>query len=239
MTRRLTIQLLLILLWSGSAAAAERVEVRDGSVASAQISAHEANRLVIRNGRIHKVWGAEGKASLKADADTGQVYLLPDEGWTRQPFSLFVQDENGGVYTLSLTPANIPAETVMLVRADKTASVDTRKAQAWETSQPYEETLVALIKGMASGQTPDGYARTRLHHEFHLWQETNLVLTDRYTGSRLDGEVYAITNVTKKPLRLSEHEFYRPGVLAVSLDKHDLAAGATTTIYLVVRGDAQ
>jgi hypothetical protein len=105
---------LLVLLWTHSAVAVQLLEVRDGAVVSARISGNEPNRLLVRKGRVHKVWGAEGKAELKPDTDVGQVYLQPADEWRQRPFSLFVKDEEGAVYTLVLTPADIPSETVTL-----------------------------------------------------------------------------------------------------------------------------
>ncbi|MEJ2405371.1 MAG: type-F conjugative transfer system secretin TraK [Candidatus Thiodiazotropha sp.] len=231
LTRRLTA--LLVLLWTHSAAAIQLLEVRDGGVVSARISGNEPNRLVIRDGRVHKVWGAEGKAVLKPDSDAGQVYLQPSEAWRHRPFSLFVKDEEGGVYTLVLTPTEMPSETVTLIRPELATVVDQEKAVAWESEQPYERTLLELVRHMAMGKLPDGYTRVEIDREIKLWRETHLLVQTRYMGGRIGGEVYELTNVDKKSLRLEEREFYRDRVLAVSIERHALAPGERTKIYLV------
>lgn len=230
---------LLVLLWTNSVLAVQLLEVRDGAVVSARISGNEPSRLVIRDGRIHKIWGADGKAVLKPDNDSGQVYLQPGEGWRTRPFSLFVKDEEGAVYTLVLTPADMPSETVTLVRPDRVRVSDRRKAVAWETEQPYERTLLELVRHMALGKLPDGYSQADIGREIKLWREARLVLLSRYTGGRLEGEIYELTNVDKKKMRLEEREFYRDGVLAVSIERHALPPGERTRIYLVVEGSIQ
>lgn len=226
-----------VLLWAThSAVAGQLLEVRDGAVVTARISGNEPNRLVIRDGRIHRVWGAEGRVVLKPDNDSGQVYLRPADGWTTRPFSLFVKDEEGGVYTLVLTPTDMPSETVTLIRPQRTKLVDRRKAVAWETEHPYERTLLELVRHMARGELPEGYTKTEVEREIRLWQEARLVLVSRYTGGRLAGEVYELVNVDDEKMRLEEREFYRNGVLAVSVERHELAPGERTRIYLVTTG---
>lgn len=230
---------LLVLLWASSANAAQLLEVRDGAVVTARISGSEPNRLVIRDGRIHRVWGAEGRVVLKPDSDSGQVYLQPAEGWRTRPLSLFVKDAEGGVYTLVLTPTDMPSETVTLIRPERARVVDRRKAVAWETGQPYEGTLLELVSNMARNEVPEGYTQAEIGREIKLWQEARLVLVSRYTGGRLEGEVYELTNVDENKVRLEEQEFYRDGVLAVSVERHELAPGERTRIYLVTRGGEQ
>lgn len=235
--RRWVTPLLLILAFSSQVAlAAQLVEVRDGTVASVRISGNEPNRLVIRGGRVHKVWGADGKVVLKPDADTGQVYLQPSEGWRARTFSIFVKDDLGGVYTLVLAPTDMPSETVTLVRPERAKGVDRRKAEVWETGMPYERTLIELIRHMALDTSPEGYSQTDIKREIKLWQEAKLALLTRYTGSKLEGEVYEVTNIDSKKMRLDEREFYRAGVLAVAVDHHELEPGASTKVFLVVGG---
>jgi type-F conjugative transfer system secretin TraK len=227
---------LLVLLWANNAIAIQLLEVRDGAVVSARISGDEPNRLLIRDGRVHKAWGAEGKAVFKPDKDTGQVYLQPADEWRHRPFSLFVKDEEGAVYTLVLTPKDTPSETVTLIRPERVPVVDREKAVSWETEQPYEKTLLELVRHMARETLPDGYTRIGIDREIELWREARLVVQTRYMGGHISGEVYELTNVDSKPIRLEEREFYREHVLAVSIDRHALAPGAHTKIYLVTEG---
>ena len=215
--------------------ATQRIDVHDGSTVAARISSTEANRIAIRDGRVHKVWGADGKASLKPDSDTGQLYVLPSESRHTQAFSLFIQDESSAVYTLVLTPAKVPAETIILVRPQVRKTQQRKQALIWETSAPYERTVLNLIRNMATGNTPEGYTHTPASRRIHLWKEVHLTLTDRYLGANLGGEVYRLTNIDSKPMRLDEREFYRDGVLAVSIDKPALKSNSTTSVYLVVQ----
>lgn len=224
---------LLVLLWTHSAFAVQLLEVRDGAVLSARVSSNEPNRLAIRDSRVHKVLGAEGKVVLKPDNDAGEVYLQPSDEWRHRPFSLIVKDEEGGVYTLVLTPKDIPSETITLVKPRRTPVVDRKKATAWETEQPYERTLLELVRHMARERVPDGYARIELDREIKLWREVRLVMQALYVGGHLSGEVYELTNEDSKAMRLEEREFYREHVLAVSIERHALEPGAGTKIYLV------
>lgn len=225
---------LLVLLWTHSAVAVQLLEVRDGAIVSAHISGSEPNRLAIRGGRVHKVRGADGKVVLKSDNDAGEVYLKPTDEWRHRPFSLIVKDEEGAFYTLVLTPKDIPSEIITLVKPERAPVIDRNTATAWEMEQPYERTLLELVRHMARADVPDGYARVELDREIKLWQEARLVVKTLYVGERLSGEVYELTNVDSKAMRLEEREFYREHVLAVSIERHALAPGARTKIYLVI-----
>jgi len=56
-----------------------------------------------------------------------------------------------------------------------------------------------------------------------------------YSGMYLKGIVFSVRNNTKKEIYLPENQFYRPGILAVSIQKQRLSPGETTTLYLVER----
>ena len=227
--------MLPLILVSNLAVAAQLLEVRDGTTAAARVSATERTRLTIRDGRVHKVWGAEDKATYQADADAGELYITLEPQWRNRAFTIFVKDETGAVYTLALTPADVPGETITLVRPASLQPPMRPQAIEWETSQPYERTLADFLRHIASGKTPPGYARAATGREVNVWREAKVLFVERYVGGRLAGEVYELTNVDGSNMRLDEREFYRPGVLAVSVERHELAPGESTRLYLIVR----
>jgi hypothetical protein len=120
-----------------------------------------------------------------------------------------------------------------LIRPERAPAVDREKAISWEAEQPYERTLLELVRHMAGETLPDGYTRVEIGREIKLWREARLVVQARYMGGHVNGEVYELTNVDSKDIRLEEREFYREHVLAVSIERHTLAPGARTKIYLV------
>ena len=234
---RFALFLLTVLILS-VAHAEQRIDARGGKPLAVRIASDEPTLIAVEGRRIRKVWGAKNKAVLRPDTDSGQILIRPQGAWKRQAFSLFLKDNKGKIYTLVLTPAPIPSDTVILVPEPwKRERRDRRKAIDWEASQPYEKTLIELIRHMALSDRPVGYRIVAQSRRIDLWEEAELTLIAQYLGGNLDGEVYQLRNVSDKPMRLAEQEFYRPGVLAVSIEHLVLDPGQTTEIFLVTEAE--
>ena len=66
-----------------------------------------------------------------------------------------------------------------------------------------------------------------------LWSEVLFVKTKQYTASDMQAEAYTLTNTTSNTLTLREQEFYKRGVLAVTIMKQSLQPGEATDVYIV------
>ena len=64
------------------------------------------------------------------------------------------------------------------------------------------------------------------------WLGTQRQLVARYTGASMEGEVHVLKNLSDKPIRVTENEFYSRGILAVSVENHDIPPGGSTMIYI-------
>ena len=71
-----------------------------------------------------------------------------------------------------------------------------------------------------------------------LWTEARFSLVRLFEGRGLVGERYLLTNVSDQNMVLAEQEFDREngGVLAVSIENHNLRPGETTTVYVIRQG---
>jgi conjugal transfer pilus assembly protein TraK len=72
-----------------------------------------------------------------------------------------------------------------------------------------------------------------------LSKDLGLTLQRRYLGATIVGEKYQIANLSTHDLPLVEHNLFKPGVMAVSLEADLLHAGATTNAFIIRerRGD--
>ncbi|HHC71855.1 MAG TPA: hypothetical protein ENK54_03080 [Thiotrichales bacterium] len=235
MMRPLSLFLLLLVVMT-EATASQRIRLDGEGTPTARIAAGEPSILSVEGGRITKVWVSAAKATVKADEDSGQVILQPVGLGKTQPFSVIVKDDHGRVHTVVLRPARIPGETIVLVPRRQRDMRARRRAIDWEASQPYERTLVELIRRMALGRLPEGYEAVPMRRAVPLWEESEMHLVTRYLGGYLSGEVYRLRNVSEAEMRLAEREFYREGVLAVAITRPVLQPGEETEIYLVVEG---
>ena len=78
---------------------------------------------------------------------------------------------------------------------------------------------------------PMGYSVENLNKDVTEWNEIKKVLKKRYRGPHFIGEVYELTALTD--VVLSENEFYTKGIIAVSIDLHNLKKDESTKLYIV------
>lgn len=163
------------------------------------------------------------------------MFLRPAPGMTARAFSFFVRDDRGATHTLLAVPVDMPSDTVLLRPKNRAASVSTTGPNT--LAIPYTEQIKRLVRAMARGAVPDGYVPSIEEREIPLWAEAHIVLTARYSGD-LTGEVYQLTNISGKEMRLDEREFSRlaTDIKAVAIVEHNLAPKQTARIYLVREG---
>jgi len=172
---------------------------------------------------------------LDIKIDEGNVFIkFLDEGMV-SPQELFFVIPSVGVFSMVLVPKEIPAQTVIV----NLPREDILEALKWEKSHSYVSGLKELIKAMYEERVPGGFAIKELNEEKTSWKEVRMVLKRIYLGATLQGEVYELTNVSKEPVRFIENEFYEKGILAISLDRHELRPGEKTGLYLVKKTRVQ
>lgn len=86
---------------------------------------------------------------------------------TEMPVTAFITDDGDESRALSLTlvPQRIPPRELFLRLPESlqyAGSAPNARAQAWESSQPYVETIRSLFRNIALGQVPQGYTMTRM-----------------------------------------------------------------------------
>lgn len=225
-------RLLLIatLLLPGSAFALQVVDVTDGKTVPIVVSTKELNRLTMADGsRIDHIWGPQDRMALEADTDSGQLFI---RAIGAKPFSLFVKADNGETYTLLAAPKEVPGETVFLRPPYRNS-----ERHSGERALPYIKRVERLARAMGRDALPDDYTPIQSSRVVPLWDEVHFKRTMIYSGDTLTGEVYRLTNLTQKEMRLDEREFRAvPGdhpVAAVAIDKHRLKPRESTEVFII------
>lgn len=213
------------------ASAAQKVSVEEGGSYVIKVSANELSRLSVERGRIEKVWSVNTAWDVKADKESGELFVRPRDG-VRKAFSFFVKDNYGNTYTLIATPYDIPSETITL-QPKRKSGVGLAKKDAL-ADQPYVQQLKVLIKDMVAGNF-DQYMCEEVDQEVSLWRETKITLAHQCESPSLEADVYRIANVSGKELVMSEREFAGFGidVQAVALERMVLQPDEWTTLYIV------
>lgn len=175
-----------------------------------------------------------GSKLLDIKVDEGNIFIKFIENEPPSPQEVFFI-VSSGVYPIILVPKEIPAQTI-IVRLPRE---EISEALNWEASHSYIAGLKELIKAMYEERPPRGFSVKLVGEERIGWKEAKVVLRQVYTGATIQGEVYEITNISKELARFIEKEFYEKGILAVSLDRHELKPGEKTELYLVKKTKTQ
>ncbi len=98
-------------------------------------------------------------SSAETKVEANVIYVVPDD---ETPITMFVTEKGDPSISMSLTlvPRKIPPIEIALSFDDESAlrPAYTGQAAEWERGQPYVQTLVALLRGVALQQIPPGYA---------------------------------------------------------------------------------
>lgn len=250
--RRAAIGPLLLTLGLGvafPASALQTLAIPDNGTGIAKISAKEVNRVAVQNGRIRKIFGADGALQIDIDDEKGEVYLRPldqrtvmrDGARVAAPVNVFITDNQGRTYTLVLETADIPAETILIngtgaaPQRGKTGGARTVLGR----DSSYKEAITEAVRVVANREVPDGYTERRVNETVPLWKESNFVLKATYTGEGVRIEHYVLTNTSGTEMRLHESEFARSGVLAVGIENAVLRNNGKTNLYIVREVDRE
>lgn len=208
-----------------TASAVQVLEGVDGQSMLARVPLNDVTMIRVEGGRIKSVDGLEGTFIAEKNEDIGLVTMKP---MVNRPFSLFVTDDQGRTFTILMTPADIPAE--LLVIKDKSRKAAPSKI---EKSGSYERMLKGMILIMASDSVPNDMEVRELGQEIPLWHEAKFVLDRSYIAQNIVGEKYFLANVSKEAMVVAEQELFRRGTLAISVENMNLAPGESTNVFLV------
>jgi conjugal transfer pilus assembly protein TraK len=164
---------------------------------------------------------------------------------------MFITQKGSEAQALSLTlvPQRIPPRELFLSVGGDAVSPGmfaNSKAERWETSQPYVETLRSLLRNVALGELPQGYT---LHHtepkhpKPHCSQpglDFSFDNGQMLIGHKLTVSIGVARNVSGQPLEFEEASCGEWNVAAVAaFPRNVLAPNDRTEIYVVTKQGQQ
>lgn len=251
----------LLALAEAPAFALQIVEARDGVTVEATLSAKEPTRIRIDGAPITDVFGnirssgckasaaaggappiaappavnLAGEIALECDHEKGEIYVRP-VGNSTKPVNLFVSSAHA-TYTLLLRRAETPADTIVIRDPSVRPAAETSVLANPPGRPPnYVRSLKAMLAAMASEHVPPDIRVEDASRPVQLWAEVRFTLQRVFEGRGLVGESYRLTNVSEQPIALAEPEFDRDGVVAVSIETHNLRPGDSTNVHVIRRG---
>jgi len=224
------------LLASKLAYAGKPVEGSDVAPVQVDISAAEANRLAVEGRKITWVVPAQpGMLAVERDDARGILYFrLTGAASATGTVTLFVTDDQGSRYRLVLVPRPVSGEEIVIKPAKAGLSGEGTGPAGSARATSYQRKIKNLVLALTNNET--GRSREQQLAEVPLWNEARLVLLARVAEAGLVGESYRLTNVAATGMLVEEREFYRRGVLAVSVVSHTLGPGDSTELYVVKEG---
>ena len=243
---------------SPSAWSLQTVEGSDGVTVEGILSLKEPTRIRIDGAAIVNVFGniyssncapapaggggapttpqinPSGEIVLECDADKGEIYVRP-VGGSLKPVNLFVSSATA-TYTLLLRKSDTPADTIVI--RDKAPRQAKASPSTSERTPVHVRALKSMLVAMASDSVPTDIRVDEVSRPMLLWKEANFLLTRIYEGRGLVGERYVLTNISNDNMVVAEQEFDRDGagVLAVSVETHNLRPGDRTIVYVIRTG---
>jgi conjugal transfer pilus assembly protein TraK len=185
-------------------------------------------------------------ASATTKIKDNVVYVATD---SEVPVTMFINEKGSQALAVSITmvPRKIPPREVFLSMKDSAETLTTmmlgnKKAEQWETSQPYIDTIKTAFKEIALGQTPQGYTLSKIPQNADIpsCQQPGLIFDFRHgqliAGHNLTIYIGTITNTTNQPLEFKERSCGNWNVAGVtSWPINVLESGQKTEVYVALK----
>lgn len=162
--------------------------------------------------------------------DMGDEYIYADT-----PSELFVVCNNT-VYTLIVTPTDIPSATLRL--APPTGDSFKKNITQYK-KLPLEKRALQLVREAYTNTYPISYRVSNVKKSISLAPEFNVTLQQvvDVDGVGLRLKKYQVSSIAKEEINLDERTFLSatisPSILAVAVEKHSLVPDQSTRAYVV------
>lgn len=239
MVRNAVLAAALLLSATAWAQSAADVQVRTLGARLVTVAANKPSRIAVEGARLSSVVYDEAELSVTADKDNGQVFVRP---LVERPISLFLVTD-GGTIAILLEPKDVAGQNIVLsaetpnsagrVRARPLDAMWMTRWGAERAGTRRETSIKQLVLALARGEGGQDISYRRREQRMQLWAETEFVRLGVAEHGTLRGERFLLRNVSPRPLLLQESEFYKPGVVAIAIDRHEVGPGETTEVYVV------
>lgn len=174
------------------------------------------------------------------------VYVATDK---QHPVTMFITEKGTEAQALSVTmvPRRIPPREVFLKLDDDSRlsgamAFGNAKAEAWERSQPYIETIRTVFRGLALGDIPKGYnvGKTPRNAQLPNCEHPNLDVDfangQFMTGHNINVYIGVVTNTSGQTVEFKESWCGGWDVAAIAVwPRNILEAGQKTEVFVATK----
>lgn len=238
---RALLPLLLALTLRAEAQSQEVIDATNGIPRAVEIAASGLTRIAPDKGKLASLKYPEALLYVEPDK-TGQYFVRPIDKSTKS-IPLFVITESGLTHSIELRPvAEISLGTIVVREVPPPPKVpppQTGPAAASVATPDRPTSLDSAVRRltlqMARSEQSTEVLAVPMNLEIPLWRGTRYIHRTQWRGRSLWGDSYELRNVGTEPIRVAEQEFFTPGVVAISVEVHELPPGAATNVYVVRR----
>lgn len=204
----------------------ERIDFQNNVTINVTLSDVDTNRIFIDGDKIKGVYCPDGTCVAHNDP-SGSAYLSIAK--SIPAFTAYASTQAGRHFALFIRPSSVPAKTIELIPQGGGV------LKASSKSADYQDRLAKLIAAMSQGKVIDGYGISAVKDSKSITinKQYTLKLESIYQGAELQGFAYSVTNITDKPVKLTDNTFYSHGVRAIALSKKILWAHESGFIWEV------
>lgn len=226
-----------LLAFSNAANAIQYVEATENSVGQANLSIKGINRIAIEGGRIKEIKYVEGELFGETNAE-GSYFLRPLK--TNKRITGFVLSETGKTYQISFSPQSIPDENIIIREGTARAVQETermvyeqkRSRDLARNAEPYISSVKSFFYALKGNGNYDDLACQPSGENVPLWNEVIFIREKTCSSANLNGQVFRLTNTSNAEMVLEEPEFYKKGVVGVSIDQQVLQPDESTEVMI-------
>ena len=222
----------------------QQVRIKNEERAQVSLSSQDINKIYVDNDKITAISAPHGRLTSNNDS-SGSLYLTVNG---EAPFTCYISTEKERHFSLWVIPKSIPVATIEFKSQSREAihiNHHTDAGRAYESSSPYQKTLVNLLKSSMNNEVPPGYASIspkafsqvkclQLINDHTKHAKIKQSVVAGYLGGDLAVRIIEVKNKTRHALTLSEQGFYSPMVRAVAISQPYLGGHQVTYVYEVV-----
>lgn len=207
---------------------------------ASELSNRDINRIVCP-GRINDLIFSEEKGLTGHFSENNAFIkfkieqLGSEKRYASAESELFVVCD-GMVYTLIVTPKDMPSATIRLAQAHDRQMVATIEAFK---ELPLEKRVLQLLREAYAQNYPPGYRVAKMANPIHISPELDLQLTTQVgvDGIGLQLKEFVATSLGDRQTRIEEKLFLKPQIgtalLAVAVLDHQLQPGESTRVLVI------
>lgn len=204
------------------------------------VSLKDLSRIHCANSISNVFYSKEKEIEIKTVEKDAYIKILPRKttggnsgnedklDYGSHPREMYIEC-SGQTFSLVLVPKDIPAQTIVL----KSLLANTAKASEFEKANPYEKTILELVKKGFLEEIPSGYEGRHSGKLIKNFNEIDLILSKQYFGAKYIVEEYTITAKEKIDIYEGMLIPYLKNPLAISIMKMPLAKQETTRMIVV------